>query len=62
MFTQDAIDKAKVFLENKGLLKQEVKNELQPDPKTTERVNETNQNEPLDDVIVITKMSPSNIL
>lgn len=62
MFTQDAIDKAKCFLESKGLLTPEGKDEFSPDPKPTEKANETNQNEPFDDVIVITKMNLSNIL
>lgn len=62
MFTQDAIEKAKCFLESKGLLKPEVKDELSLYSKITEKHNDTYLNEPHDDIIVITKTNSSNIL
>lgn len=59
MFTQDAIDKAKCFLESKGFLNPKVKDDFSPYSKITEK---TNQNEPYDDIIMMTKTNSSNIL
>jgi len=60
-FTQEAIDKAKCYLESKGLLIIQQKPDVINQNSITRDISKSNQIESLEDTIMINKINQSNI-
>lgn len=60
-FTQDAIDKAKCYLETKGLIITLPKTDVIYQNSTSREINVSEHNESLEDTVLINKINQSNI-
>lgn len=60
-FTQDAIDKAKLYLESKGLLSTLEKKDISNQSSITQDIRNSKQNDSFEDTVLINKMNQSNI-
>jgi hypothetical protein len=60
-FTQEAIDKAKCYLESKGLLITQQKPDVINQNSITRDISNSKQIESLEDTVLINKMNQSNI-
>jgi len=61
-FTQDAIDRAKCYLESKGLLTTLQKKDAINQKSITREISKSKQNESFEDTVLINKMNQSNII